>query len=104
MLLYDHLDCIQEDKFSTTKQAMNTLFLSMNIVFVSILSTAPFVVVKIVTWSYPHWLLTFSVCLLPLNPIFNSLTYLGLRYRSKISVKVTRRNTQESMVIEDTKL
>ena len=103
-IVYRKTSPVKRSKPGNRTKSMNTLFLCMTIVFVSILSTIPFVVVKIVAWNYPHWLLTFSVCLLPLNPIFNSVIYLGLRYRSKISVKVARRNTQESMVIEDTKL
>ena len=92
-IVYTKTSPAKQRKAGNPANLMNTLFLCMSIVFVFILSTTPFVVVKIVAWSYPHWLLTISICLLPLNPIFNSVIYLALWYRNKTPVRGRRRNT-----------
>ena len=92
-IVYTKTSPAKQRKAGNPANLMNTLFLCMSIVFVFILSTTPFVVVKIVAWSYPHWLLMIRICLLPLNPIFNSVIYLALWYRNKTPVRGRRRNT-----------
>ena len=67
----------------------NALILCMSIVFVFVLSTTPYVVVNMVMWDRPLWLMKMSILMFPLNQVTNSLIYFIQKYRNERAVSTS---------------
>ena len=69
-------------------QYLNAVILCIGIALVFVTATTPYVVAHLIDWSVPHWLVKFSIILLHLNQLLNSLLYLIQKGRAKRTVHV----------------
>ena len=94
----------RQSSYCNQTKLKSTLILCMGIVFVFIFFTTPFVVMHLVSWSKPQWIVKLSSFLFPLYQISNSLIYLLQKFRHKRRGSTTRSNSQISVNTQDTRL
>ena len=82
------------------QQQMNILYLCIGMVSSFIISTAPFVVVALVQWNPPDWLLELSNIMSPMNGAVNSVIFLIQHYRQNRSV-VSRNDNLTSKTMKN---
>ena len=96
---------VNHNKQSNQANSMNTFILCIGIVSVFIVSTTPFVAIHVTMLERPEWLESLSKFVISLNQIWNSLVYFLQNYRkNKRPVKALRRNSQEPMESNNTRL